>query len=132
MNKSKGYVYYLLWILGALILLYYGNMFLTMMLQKKDELFKVEYSLLGNILYAFVIGIYLSLLNGLPNRRKFFRPLFFFVFLPSFILMIYPVIALYSELPYYLIYLKLTHHEGFFFFSMLCGLTFMKSLFGSK
>ncbi|MNO60898.1 hypothetical protein D3C76_515290 [compost metagenome] len=132
MNKSKGYMYYFLWIIGALLLLYYGNMFLTMMEQKKDELFRVEYSLLGNILYAFVIGTYLSLLNGLPNRRKFFRPLFFFVFLPSFILMICPIAALFFKLPYYDIYQAAVRHEGYFFFSMLCGLTFMKSLFGSK
>lgn len=132
MNKSKGYFYYLLWIIGALVLLYYGNMFLTMMGNKTGELYKLEYSLLGQILYGFGIGCYLSLLNGLPNRRKFFRPLFFFVFVPSFILMIYSILNIFFTMPYYSLYYGVIRHDGYFFFTMLCGLTFMKSLFGSK
>ncbi|MNO40803.1 hypothetical protein D3C76_309610 [compost metagenome] len=133
MNKSKGYLYYLLWMIGALLLLYYGNKFLTFMDSKVNEFYKMEYSLIGNIAYAFVIGIYLSLLNGLPGRRKFFRPLFFFVFIPSFILMIYPILGIYFEVPNFSQYLDLVIlHEGYFFFTMLCGLSFMKSLFGSR
>jgi len=129
MNKSKGYFYYLLWTIGMLIFVYYGNRFVTMMESKKGEF---DYSLLGNIIYALLFGVYLSLLNGLPNRRKFYRPLFFFVFLPSLILMIYPVLNSFFEMPYYDLYLNVARHEGHFFFGMLSGLTLMKSLFGSR
>lgn len=132
MNKSKGFVYYLLWAAGALLLLYYGNVFVTMMENKSGELYKIEYSLIGNILYAFGIGCYLSLLHGLPNRRKFIRPLFFMVCLPCFILMIYPLLELLFSMPYYEMYRNLVRQEGYFFFTMLCGFTFMGSLFGSK
>ncbi|AZS15951.1 hypothetical protein [Paenibacillus lutimineralis] len=132
MNKSKGYFYYLLWTIGMLIVVYYGNQFVGMMESKKGEFLRIDYSLLGNIIYALVFGIYLSLLNGLPSRRKFYRPLFFFVFLPSLILMIYPVLNIFFKMPYYALYLDVARQEGHFFFGILCGLTLMKSLFGSR
>lgn len=132
MNKSKGSIYYLIWIIGALILVYYGNQFLIMMERKGSHLFEISYSLIGNILYGFVLGMYLSLLNGLPSKRKFQRPLFIFVFLPSLVLTLYVVASFYLKLPYYTLYLELTSQHGFFYFTMLSGLTFMKSLFGSK
>jgi hypothetical protein len=132
MKKSKGYFYYLLWIIGALLVVYYGNQYVGIMVQKKGEFLKIDYSLLGNIIYSLVFGIYLSLLNGLPHRRKFHRPLFFFVFLPSLILMIYPVLNNFVKMPYYDLYTDVARHEGHFFFGMLCGLTLMKSLFGNR
>lgn len=127
---KKGYFYYFLWIVGALLLVCYGNRFLDILAQNKDSLGKVDYTLIGKIVYAFVFGIYLSLLNGIPNRRKFHRPLFFFVFLPSILLLIYPIISLYVTLPYYTLYNEhVAKWSGYFFFGLLSGLAFMKSLF---
>lgn len=132
MNKSKGYFYFLLWMIGALLLAYYGNRFVSTMEHKTQEVFETSYSMLGNMLYGLVLGAYVSLLGGLPNRRAFFRPLFFFVFLPSLILMLYPVLSLYLNMPYYSLYMDVTAHEGYFYFSLLCGWSLMNSLFGSK
>lgn len=132
MNKSKGYFYYLLWILGALVLVYYGNRFVGMMEQNPEKVLKISYSLIGNIVYGLVLGAYVSLLGGLPNKRKFHRPLFFFVVIPSLILMLYPVLNLYLKMPYYSLYKDVAAQEGYFYFSMLCGLALMKSLFGSR
>ncbi|MEF2966023.1 hypothetical protein V3851_09285 [Paenibacillus sp. M1] len=132
MNKSKGYFYYLLWILGALVLVYYGNRFVGAMEQNPEKVLKISYGMLGNLLYGLVLGAYVSLLGGLPNRRKFQRPLFFFVFLPSLILMLYPVLNLYLNMPYYSLYKNIAAQEGHFFFTLLCGLSLMKSLFGSR
>lgn len=130
---KKGYFYYFLWIVGALLLVYYGNQFMDMMARKNDSLGKVDYTLIGHIVYAFVFGVYLSLLNGVPNRRKFHRPLFFFVFLPCFLLLIYPVISQYVTLPYYSLYNEhMAKWSGYFFFGLLTGLSFMKSLFITK
>lgn len=132
MNKSKGYLYYLIWIIGALLLVYYGNRFVSMMEQNSDSVLKVSYSLIGNILYGLALGAYLSMLGGLPNRRSFQRPLFFFVFLPTLLLVIYPILSIYFKMPYGSLYIQLTAQEGYFFITGLCGLTMMKSLFGSK
>lgn len=132
MNKSKGYMYYLLWMIGALLLVYYGNRFVSMMEHSSDNVLKISYALLGNILYGLVLGAYLSMLGGLPNRRKFQRPLFFFVFLPSLVLILYPIFNLYINMPYGALYAAETAQEGYFYLTALCGLTFMKSLFDSK
>lgn len=132
MNKTKGYFYYLLWTIGALVLVYYGNRFVSMMEHKTQEFYEISYGLLGNILYGLVLGAYVSLLGGLPNRRAFIRPLFFFVFIPSLILMLYPVLSLYLNMPYYSLYMDVTSQKGYFYFSLLCGLSLMKSLFDSK
>jgi|GEM_PF-6311036 len=132
MNKSKGYFYYALWTLGALVLLYYGNRFVGMMEQQPDKLLKISYKQLGNMLYGLVLGAYVSLLGGLPNRRAFTRPLFFFVFLPALLLLLYPVADLYLNMPYSSLYKSIAAHEGSFYIAMLCGLSLMKSLFDSR
>lgn len=132
MNKSKGYIYYLLWFLGALVLVYYGNRFVGMMEHSPEKVLKISYGLLGNMLYGLALGAYVSLLGGLPNRRKFYRPLFFFVCIPSLILMLYPVLNLYLNMPYYSLYQEVAAQEGQFYLAMLCGLSLMKSLFGSR
>jgi hypothetical protein len=129
---KKGYFYYFVWIAGMLLLAYYGNQFMDMMANKRGGLGKLDYKLLGQIGYALVFGIYLSLLNGIPNRRKFHRPFFFFIFLPSFILLIYPVINTYVKLPYGSLFADVTKWNGYFYFGLLSGLSFMKSLFGSR
>lgn len=132
MNKSKGYLYYLIWMIGALLLVYYGNRLVSMMEQNPDSVLRVSYSLIGNILYGLALGAYLSMLGGLPNRRTFQRPLFFFGFLPTLLLVIYPILSIYFKMPYGSLYYQLTAQDGYFYITALCGLTMMKSLFGSK
>lgn len=132
MNKSKGYLYYLIWMVGALLLVYYGNRFVSIMEQSSDSVLKVSYGLLGNVVYGLALGAYLSMLGGLPNRRAFQRPLFFFVFLPTLLLVIYPILSIYFNMPYGSLYIQLTMQEGYFYITALCGLSMMRSLFASK
>lgn len=132
MKNSKGYIYYFFWIVGVLLLIYYGHEFKSMMEHKSGTFYKVDYSLLGQIIYALVFGFYLSLLNGLPHRRKFHRPLFLFVFVPSFLFLIYPVIVIYVDMIRVTRYFELVGHPEMFFFGLLSGLTLMKSLFGNR
>lgn len=132
MNNSKGYFYYFVWMVGALVLVYYGHQFIEMMDSKKQTLYKIDYSLIGDIVYAFVFGLYLSLLNGFPHRRKFHRPLFVFVFVPSFLLLIYPIFSIFIKQIYIVSYYELVGGPQLFFFGLLSGLALIKSLFSSR
>lgn len=132
MKSSKGYFYYFVWMLGALLLLYYGGKFLGMMEQKTQTFYRIDYTLIGEIVYAFVFGLYLSCLNGVPNRRKFHRPLLAFVFIPSFLLVIYPIITIYVKQIYIVGYYQLIQEPQLFFFGMLSGLSLIKSMFTTR
>ncbi|MCM3698987.1 hypothetical protein [Paenibacillus macerans] len=132
MNNSKGYFYYLVWIVGAIVLVYYGQQFTHMMDQKTGTLYKMDYSLLGDIVYSFVFGLYLSFLSGWPRRKSLHRPLFFFVFLPSLILLLYPLITIYINQIRITGYQQWVGQVQLFFIGLLSGYSLMKSLFSSK
>lgn len=132
MKSSKGYFYYFVWMLGALLLLYYGSKFTGMMESKTKTFYQMEYTLIGEIVYALVFGLYLSCLNGLPNRRKFNRPLLTFVFIPSFLLVIYPIITIYVKQIYIVGYYQLIQEPQFFFLGMLSGYSLVKSVFTTR
>lgn len=132
MKNSKGYFYYFVWMLGALVLMYYGKQFTDMMNHKTQTFYQMEYSLIGKIVYGLAFGVYLSFLNGFPNRRKFHRPLFAFVFVPSFLLLIYPIITIYVKRIYIVGYFEIVHDPQLFFFGMLSALSLMKSTFTTR
>ncbi|MNO27068.1 hypothetical protein D3C76_169350 [compost metagenome] len=132
MKSSRGYFYYFVWMIGALVLMYYGNQFTDMMNHKTQTLYKIEYGLIGKIVYGLAFGLYLSFLNGFPNRRKFHRPLFAFVFVPSFLLLIYPIITIYVKQIYIVGYFEIVRDPQFFFFGMLSALSLMKSTFTTR
>ncbi|MEC2344774.1 hypothetical protein P9H28_11845 [Paenibacillus barengoltzii] len=132
MNSSKGYFYYFIWMLGALVLMYYGHQFTDMMNHKTQTLGKIDYGLIGKIAYGLAFGLYLSFLNGFPNRRKFHRPLFAFVFVPSFLLLIYPIITMYVKQIYIVDYFEIVRDPQMFFFGMLTALSLIKSTFTTR
>ncbi len=132
MKSSKGYFYYFIWMLGALVLMYYGHQFIDMMNNKTQTLGKIDYGLIGKIVYGLAFGLYLSFLNGFPNRRKFHRPLFAFVFVPSFLLLIYPIITIYVKQIYIVGYFQIVRDPQLFFFGMLSALSLIKSTFATR
>lgn len=132
MKSSKGYFYYFIWMLGALVLMYYGHQFTDMMNHKSQTLGKIDYGLIGKIVYGLAFGLYLSFLNGFPNRRKFHRPLFTFVFVPSFLLLIYPIITIYVKQIYIVGYFEIVRDPQLFFFGMLSALSLIKSTFTTR
>ncbi|MNJ49747.1 hypothetical protein D3C77_449950 [compost metagenome] len=132
MNNSKGIFHYILWTVGVCLLVYYSKHFFVMMDHKSTILYKMDNMLIANIVYAFVFGLYLSLLNGLPARRKMNKPLFFCVFLPCFLILIYPIAATYIKQIYTAEYFSLIKEREFFFFGLMSGLTLIKSLFTTR
>ncbi|GIP56395.1 hypothetical protein QNH46_11605 [Paenibacillus woosongensis] len=132
MNNSKGIFYYIAWMIGACLLVYYSGSFFAMMDQQRTILYKTDNMLLANMIYAFAFGLYLSLLNGWPARRKMIKPLFFGVFLPCFLILIYPIASSYIKIIAMAEYYHLVREREFFFFGLMSGLTLMKSFFTTR
>jgi len=132
MNNSKGIFYYIAWLVGVCLLVYYSGSFFAMMEQQRTILYKADNMLLANMIYAFVFGLYLSLLNGWPARRKMNKPLFFGVFLPCFLIWVYPIASSYIKIIAIAEYFHLVREREFFFFGLMSGLTLMKSFFTTR
>ncbi|WP_068618956.1 hypothetical protein [Paenibacillus tuaregi] len=130
--KRKGYLYYLIWTIGAILLLYYGNQYLDEIARKGQVDFNIKRSLWAGTLFALILGIYLSGLFGLPGRASFNKPMFLAVFLPSFVLLVYVVAAFYFKLPLYPKYLKLIDQHGHFYLGVISGISLIKSLFETR
>ncbi|USB31926.1 hypothetical protein [Paenibacillus sp. YPG26] len=130
--KRKGYLYYVIWMIGALLLLYYGNQYLNDVVRQGEVDFNMKRGVWVSVAYAFVLGIYLSALLGLPGRTHFNKPMFIAVFLPSFILLVYVLLSSYTKLPAIPYYNEITSRNGHFFLGVISGLSLIKSLFDTR
>lgn len=128
MNQTKRVFYYLLWTVGAGLMFYYSGSFIEGVIKQEPLLPKLDNKLLADLLFAFIVGLYLSLLNGLPARRgRFNRPLFYCVFMPCCTIMFYPIITTYFPAIYVPAYFSVVTERVYFFFGMLSGLTLVRS-----
>lgn len=132
MKNSKGYGFYILWLIGALLLLYYGNRYIDEWVRKVAVMHQPQYRLAASILYSFILGMYLSVLDGFPTRKKFHKPLFMGLFLPSFILLIYAILPYYFKVPEFKVYSGLISGPGLFYLGVLSGVAFIRGLFQSR
>lgn len=132
MNNSKGVFYYIVWMIGVCLIVYYSGRFFAMMESQRAFLHNTGNLLIANIIYGLVFGVYLSLLNGWPVRRKMNKPLFFSVFLPCFLILIYPIASSYIKIIAIAEYFHLVQDREFFFFGLMSGLTLMKSFFTTR
>ncbi|RUT29892.1 hypothetical protein EJP77_13850 [Paenibacillus zeisoli] len=127
--KRKGYMYYIIWIIGALLLLYYGNHYLGEVAHQSEVDFNIKRVVWVSAAFALILGIYLSALFGLPGRSNFNKPMFIAVFLPSFILLIYVLLSSYTKMPEIPYYADIIGRNGHFFLGVISGLSLIKSLF---
>lgn len=129
MMKRKGYMYYIIWTIGAILLLYYGNQYLDETAKKAIMDFSMKRSLWVGALFALIMGVYLSALFGLPGKSYFNKPMFLAVFLPSFVLLIYILAAYYFKLTLFPRYLDVIDRNGHFYLGVISGVSLIKSLF---
>ncbi|WP_223067409.1 hypothetical protein [Paenibacillus caui] len=129
MRSNKGYFYSLVWIVIAILLLYYGNSWLARMEHKTKVTFDRNFAIIARTVYALALGACISFLIGIPGRFKPHKPLLLVVFAPSFILFMYGVAALYIKMPEIPWYADITRYEGRFFFGLVSGLTLVQGLF---
>lgn len=132
MRSNKSTFYYLIWVVAAVLILYYGNDWLATMQHKTNVTGDRNFAIIGETVYALALGAYASFLFGIPNRFKPHKALLLALFAPCFILFIYAVAAQYVELPDIVWYSDVTRHEGRFFFGVISGLSLMQGLFESK
>ncbi|MBP2000937.1 CHASE3 domain sensor protein [Paenibacillus shirakamiensis] len=131
MRKSQGYAYYLLWMIGAILLVYYGNQYLNEVANHTGR--NQQTKVLGTLaLYSLFCGIYVSLIYGFPGRSKFNKPIFISIFIPSFVLLVYSLVSAYMKLPAIPHYAEITGRHGQFFFGVICGIALVKSLFDTR
>lgn len=132
LRSGKGYFYYLIWIAAAVLILYYGNTWLSQMEHKTNVTGDKNFAIIGETAYALVLGACISLLLGIPSRLKSHKPVLLALFAPCFILFVYGIAAQYIKLPEIAWYAQVTQHEGRFFFGMLSGFSLVQGLFESR
>ncbi|ANS74136.1 hypothetical protein AWM70_05715 [Paenibacillus yonginensis] len=132
MRSNKGYFYFLVWIVVAVLLLYYGNSWLTQMKHRTNVTGDSNFAVIGETAYALVLGACLSLLVGLPGRFKPHKPLLLALFAPCFVLFIYAVAGQYIKLPEIPWYEEVTRYEGRFLFGVVSGFSLIHGLFESR
>ncbi|AWB44455.1 hypothetical protein DCC85_09600 [Paenibacillus sp. CAA11] len=128
MRLNKGYFYFLLWIAGAILLLYYGNDWMDSVNANSSKN-KTDYIRMAGILYPVVLGAYVSLLIGIPNKWRPHKPLLLAVFLPAFLLFVYPTVGQYIKLPELPLYTDVFKYQGRFLFGVVSGMSLLQGLF---
>lgn len=124
-NKIIGSV---LWLIGAVVLIYYCN---NLLLDARRT-YSAMSSILSLILSSYGLGIYLSLLQGIPNRVSIHagRLTVFILSLIISALIIVPFMIEASvsiRIPNYLL-----TEKGFMIIGIICGYTFITGFFKSS
>ncbi|WP_340008279.1 hypothetical protein MHH52_09920 [Paenibacillus sp. FSL K6-0276] len=126
MQNSK-LLYYLVWIIVGALLLHYGNSLISHYTEEAKKNYQLESTVWMMAIVPFFYGMYLALLEGLPKAFVVNWPLLFIVFLPSFLLLIYPILMMYFNLSNIVIYKFATLHDGIVF-GLVSGIALVKSL----
>lgn len=131
MRNNNSVLYNLVWIIGAFLLVYGSGLTLNYLNSKVAVTYNGTYVLWAMVIVAFLLGMYLGVINGLPRRFKVNKSQMI-IFIPSFLIMIYMIVPYYIQVPYYQFYLELTRHNGHFFFGVISGMTFITGFFEKK
>ncbi|MEK3963806.1 hypothetical protein BSK49_27075 [Paenibacillus odorifer] len=126
MRNSK-ILYYLVWIIVGALLLHYGNSLISHYTEEAQKNYQLENTVWITAIVPFVYGIYLALLEGLPKAFVVNWLLLFIVFLPSFLLLMYPTLVMYFNISNMEIFKFATIHDGIVF-GLVSGMALVKSL----
>ncbi|WP_211750046.1 hypothetical protein [Paenibacillus sp. Marseille-Q4541] len=126
--NNKRLLFYLIWIIVGAVLLHYGNSLIDYYTDQAQKSYQLEGVIWIFAIMPFIYGLYLALLEGLPRALKLNWPLLLIVFVPSFLLLIYPILAMYFEIENIEIFKIVSTHQGSTIFGIVSGLTLIKSL----
>lgn len=129
--KNNHVLYNVAWIIGALVLVYLGSLYLDYANEKVSTTYDGTYILWAQVIVPFVLGVYLGIMNGFPRRVKFNKSKMI-IFIPSFLLMLYAIAPYYIQIPYNRIYLEIMRQHGHYLFGIISGMTFISGLFETK
>lgn len=126
MQNIRPYLYYLGWILIAFVLFHYGNQLMRYVESNSSSYMNVVWVW---TIIPFVYGLHLGLLGGLPQQLKLNVPMFLFVFLPSFLILIYPVLAITFEIPFIRLLSYVSDRYLILLVGIISGFSLIRSLF---
>lgn len=126
--KYSKIIYYLAWMIVGWILLHYGNVIMAYYTKEAQRRFDIDAVLWVSALVPFIYGLHLSLLEGFPKSFKVKWPLLLLVFLPCFLLFIYPILVMYFRIDNVTLYVFATTRQGSMLLGIVSGFTLLRSL----
>ncbi|TCZ74716.1 hypothetical protein E0485_19310 [Paenibacillus albiflavus] len=129
MKKNSFRLYYLVWLIGAIILIVLGNQLLDYFNESAKRTFDYSWNVWGPVFIYFIFGVYLGFLNGLPKKISFNKSLFVFVFIPSLFMSLYFILMFYYKLPFAGAYMFHIRQNVQFIFNIIAGMSFIVSVF---
>ncbi len=129
---NSRYHYNALWLIGAILLIYYSSFILDFANEWKIKNFNVRgYNLWLPILTSFISGVYLAFIHGVPKQIRINRSRII-VFFISILLLTYFVLSFYFELPEPDVYIRIIKYNGPFFLELICGYSVITGLLRFK
>jgi len=126
--KYSKFIYYLVWMVIGWLLLRYGNVIMEYYTKEAQRRFDIDAILWVSALVPFTYGLHLSLLEGFPKAFKVKWPLLLLVFLPCFLLFIYPILVMYFRIENVKLYIFATTRQGSMLLGIVSGFTLIRSL----
>lgn len=123
--------YHVLWLVGALFVVYFGNEAYEHAEQVTRATYHVQYSMRIVSMIAVLSGIYLGLIRGIPARIRFSWS-HLLVFAVSLILVLYYTLSFDLKLRFTPLLLDFYRYNGLFMVGIICGLSLCIGLIGVK
>lgn len=126
LRKKNSYLYYIIWLIIATLLLHFGNEIVRRIEAASSSYFTVVWV---SALIPFIYGLHLALLEGLPRRFEMNLPMLLFVFLPSFFILCYPIFAIAFEIHLIQFLAYVSDRTLILLSGIISGASLIKSLF---
>lgn len=124
-------VYRLLWLVGALILIYFGNEIFEHADQVLHRTFNIKYPIQATCLISVISGIYLGLIRGIPAKFRV-NAGHLLVFVITLLFVLYYALGVDLGLRFPRLLLDLYRFHGLFLIGIICGLSLCMGLVGVK
>ncbi|GAB6926283.1 hypothetical protein JCM10914A_02660 [Paenibacillus sp. JCM 10914] len=126
-KKQSKVVYYAVWLIVAAALVYLGHLVFRHYQQQAYMTFRKDGLIWAYCVVPLLYGVHVALLEGLPKKFRMYWPLFILVFVPSFLMLIYPLSGRF--IPHNMeIYQIATMHGGNVVFGMISGIALFKAV----
>jgi hypothetical protein len=131
LNLFLKYLYSLVWLIGAILLIYYSNILMQYAHDMTAKTFNLRYGLWIPIIISFVFGVYMAFIHGIPKRLSLNTGTLI-IFVISIVGLSCFIIPYYFKVPYFNIYFRLFgSYYGSFILGVTSGYSMITSVFSS-
>ncbi|WP_157282940.1 hypothetical protein [Paenibacillus assamensis] len=127
----KKVLIYMLWLIGAIVFVYFGHKGVRIMSQWAQKGDFVELTIVAKVLFSALGGALLVWIGGARRKKPTNWKLFYVITMPCLLIALVPIMWMHIPLDWSWSY-PLYHDEYVYYFGLVAGYSYCRALFRSQ